>query len=68
MKAIKLGNGKNSAAEGPVFGVFATCDLRVVIFGHDSMDMETALAPILPTRKTFGLENTTRLDMKLLAG
>ncbi len=39
---------------------------RVVIFGHDSMGMETALAHILPTRKTFGLE-ITRLDMKLLA-
>lgn len=39
---------------------------RVVIFGHDSMGMETALAHILPTRNTFGLE-ITRLDMKLLA-
>ena len=39
---------------------------RVVIFGHDSMGMETALAHILPTRRTFGLE-ITRLDMKLLA-
>jgi len=39
---------------------------RVVIFGHDSMGMETALAHILPTRNTFGLE-VTRLDMKLLA-
>ena len=39
---------------------------RVVVFGHDSMGMETALAHILPTRKTFGLE-ITRLDMKLLA-
>jgi L-fucose isomerase len=39
---------------------------RVVIFGHDSMGMETALAHILATRKTFGLE-ITRLDMKLLA-
>ncbi|MFH1904665.1 MAG: hypothetical protein ABIK53_03965 [bacterium] len=39
---------------------------RVVIFGHDSMGMETALAHILPTRNTFGIE-VTRLDMKLLA-
>ncbi len=39
---------------------------RVVVFGHDSMGMETALAHVLPTRKTFGIE-ITRLDMKLLA-
>ena len=39
---------------------------RVVIFGHDSMGMETALAHILETRNTFGVE-ITRLDMKLLA-
>ncbi|MBN1460924.1 MAG: hypothetical protein JXA57_15430, partial [Armatimonadetes bacterium] len=39
---------------------------RVVVFGHDSMGMETALAHIIPTRQTFGLE-ITRLDMKLLA-
>jgi len=39
---------------------------RVVVFGHDSMGMETALAHINPTRRTFGLE-ITRLDMKLLA-
>jgi L-fucose isomerase len=39
---------------------------RVVVFGHDSMGMETALAHILPTRNHFGLE-ITRLDMKLLA-
>ncbi len=39
---------------------------RVMIFGHDSMGMETALAHILPMRKFFGLE-VTRLDMKLLA-
>ena len=39
---------------------------RVVIFGHDSMGMETALAQILSTRNTFGIE-ITRLDMKLLA-
>ena len=39
---------------------------RVVIWGHDSMGMETALAHVLPTRKFFGLE-ITRLDMKLLA-
>lgn len=39
---------------------------RIVIFGHDSMGMETALAHILPTRNIFGIE-ITRLDMKLLA-
>ncbi|MFW5840531.1 MAG: hypothetical protein ACOCZE_08120, partial [Planctomycetota bacterium] len=39
---------------------------RVVIFGHDSMGMETALAHVLPTRRTFGME-IARLDMKLLA-
>jgi len=39
---------------------------RVVIFGHDSMGMETALAHVIPTRRVFGLE-ITRLDMKLLA-
>jgi L-fucose isomerase len=39
---------------------------RVVVFGHDSMGMETALAHTIPTRNTFGIE-ITRLDMKLLA-
>jgi L-fucose isomerase len=39
---------------------------RVVIFGHDSMGMETALPHVLATRNNFGLE-ITRLDMKLLA-
>lgn len=39
---------------------------RVVIFGHDSMGMETALQHVIPIRNTFGLE-ITRLDMKLLA-
>lgn len=39
---------------------------RVVVWGHDSMGMETALAHILPTRKAFQIE-ITRLDMKLLA-
>jgi L-fucose/D-arabinose isomerase len=39
---------------------------RVVIFGHDSMGMETALGHIIPTRNQFGIE-ITRLDMKLLA-
>jgi len=39
---------------------------RVVILGHDSMGMETALMHILATRNTFGLE-ITRLDMKLFA-
>jgi L-fucose isomerase len=39
---------------------------RVVVLGHDSMGMETALAHVLPTRNTFGIE-FTRLGMKLLA-
>jgi len=39
---------------------------RVVVLGHDSMGMETALAHVIPTGNTFGLE-ITRLDMKLLA-
>ncbi|HCO93522.1 MAG TPA: hypothetical protein DIU00_06160 [Phycisphaerales bacterium] len=39
---------------------------RIVVLGHDSMGMETALAHIIPTRNTFGIE-ITRLDMKLLA-
>ncbi len=39
---------------------------RVVIFGHDSMGMETALAHVIPTRDQFGIE-ITRLDMKLLS-
>jgi len=39
---------------------------RVVVFGHDSMGMETALAHVMQTRQAFGLE-ITRLDMKLLA-
>ncbi len=39
---------------------------RVVVLGHDSMGMETALAHVIPTRNTFGVE-ITRLDMKLLA-
>jgi len=39
---------------------------RVVVFGHDSMGMETALAHIIPARSQFGIE-FTRLDMKLLA-
>lgn len=39
---------------------------RVVLFGHDSMGMETALAHVLATRNAYGLE-ITRLDMKLLA-
>ena len=39
---------------------------RVVVFGHDSMGMETALQHVIPTRNTFGVE-ITRLDMKLLA-
>ena len=39
---------------------------RVVIWGHDSMGMETALAHVIPTRNVFGIE-ITRLDMKLLS-
>ncbi len=39
---------------------------RVLVFGHDSMGMETALQHVIPTRNTFGIE-ITRLDMKLLA-
>ena len=39
---------------------------RVVVFGHDSMGMETALSHILETRNQFKIE-ITRLDMKLLA-
>jgi len=39
---------------------------RVMILGHDSMGMETALAHVIPTRNTFGVE-ITRLDMKLLS-
>ena len=39
---------------------------RVVVFGHDSMGMETALPHVAATRNAFGLE-ITRLDMKLLA-
>ncbi len=39
---------------------------RVVILGHDSMGMETALAHVIPTRNVLGIE-ITRLDMKLFA-
>jgi L-fucose isomerase len=39
---------------------------RVVVFGHDSMGMETALAHVIATRERFGIE-ITRLDMKLLS-
>lgn len=39
---------------------------RVVVLGHDSMGMETALAHVIPTRNIFGIE-ITRLDMKLLS-
>ncbi len=39
---------------------------RVVVFGHDSMGMETAMGHVIPTRNQFGVE-ITRLDMKLLA-
>ena len=39
---------------------------RVLVLGHDSMGMETALSHVIATRNTFGLE-IARLDMKLLA-
>ena len=39
---------------------------RVMILGHDSMGMETALAHVIETRNKYGIE-VTRLDMKLLA-
>ncbi|MDC6366249.1 MULTISPECIES: hypothetical protein [Flavobacteriaceae] len=39
---------------------------RIVVFGHDSMGMETALPHVSATRNQFGIE-ITRLDMKLLA-
>lgn len=39
---------------------------RVLVWGHDSMGMETALSHIIPTRNTFGIE-IARMDMKLLA-
>ncbi|MHC4870644.1 MAG: hypothetical protein ACYTFY_02250 [Planctomycetota bacterium] len=39
---------------------------RIVVFGHDSMGMETALAHVIPTRNELGIE-ITRLDMKLLS-
>jgi len=39
---------------------------RIVVLGHDSMGMETALAHVIETRNAFGLE-ITRLDMKLLS-
>ncbi len=39
---------------------------RIVVFGHDSMGMETALSHVLETRNSFGIE-ITRLDMKLLS-
>jgi len=51
------------------YGVVTTVAVRgrrVVIFGHDSMGMEIALAHVIPTRNIFGLE-ITRLDMKLLS-
>ncbi len=61
-----------SSAEAMVDWAFAAVTTqalkgrRVVVFGHDSMGMETALAHVLPIRRQFGLE-ITRLDMKLLA-
>ena len=39
---------------------------RVLVFGHDSMGMETALPHVAATRNHFGIE-ITRMDMKFLA-
>ncbi len=39
---------------------------RVLLFGHDSMGMETALPQVAATRNHFGIE-ITRIDMKFLA-
>jgi len=61
--------GTGSALIDWVYAAATTVSLRgrrVVILGHDSMGMETALGHIIPTRNSFGLE-IARLDMKLLA-
>jgi L-fucose isomerase len=61
-----------ATAEGLVDWCFAALTTqalkgkRVVVLGHDSMGMETALAHVIPTRNVFGLE-ITRLDMKLFS-
>jgi len=65
----KMTAGTEDALIDWVYAAYAYVGLkgrRVVVFGHDSMGMETALAHVLPTRATYGLE-ITRLDMKLLA-
>ncbi len=65
----KMTPGTEDALVDWVYSAYAAVGLkgrRIVVFGHDSMGMETALAHVLPTRATYGLE-ITRLDMKLLA-
>ncbi len=61
-----------STEDALVEWVYAACSAvslkgkRVMILGHDSMGMETALAHVIETRNQYGIE-ITRLDMKLLA-
>lgn len=65
----KMTAGTAAALIDWCYAALTYCSLkgrRVVIWGHDSMGMETALAHVIPTRNTFGIE-ITRLDMKLLA-
>ncbi|MHC4985364.1 MAG: hypothetical protein ACYTFO_04325 [Planctomycetota bacterium] len=65
----KMTDGTASALVDWCYAALTAAGLRgkrVMILGHDSMGMETALAHVIPTRKAFGLE-ITRLDMKLLA-
>jgi len=65
----QMSEGTKRALVGWAFAALAAQSLkgrRVVIWGHDSMGMETALAHVIATRNTFGIE-ITRLDMKLLA-
>jgi L-fucose isomerase len=65
----KMTPGTEDALVDWTYSAYAAVGLkgrRIVVFGHDSMGMETALAHVLPTRATYGLE-ITRLDMKLLA-
>lgn len=65
----KMSNATKTALIDWCYAAVTTVGLRgrrVMIFGHDSMGMETALAHIIPTRNTFGLE-IARLDMKLLS-
>jgi L-fucose isomerase len=65
----KMTPGTEDALVDWIYAAYTAVGLkgrRIVVFGHDSMGMETALAHVLPTRATYGLE-ITRLDMKLLA-